>query len=81
MVRQSQLNASKRNYERNKERRKRQMKELYRKDKEKSNKVMGERYKVTKKGADKWNFKIVSGYLPYEQGIKKEKFMEDKVNV
>ena len=74
MVRQSQSNASKRSYEKNKEEKKEKMREYYRKNKAKLHEQRQKRYEQIGKGAYRWNYKIVTGYLPYAQGINKEKW-------
>ena len=73
MGRQSQCNASKRHYEKNKEEKKKNMKERYQKHKEDGCDKTHDRYMQTREGMYKWHYKTVTGYLPYAQGINKEK--------
>ena len=74
MGRQSQCKASKRHYEKNKAEKKEKMREYYRKNKARLDEKRRKRDEQIGKGAYRWNYKIVTGYLPYAQGINKEKW-------
>ena len=63
----------------NKEAVKKRSREYYQRTKERQKKIFQTRYIQTRDGAYRWFNKIVTGYLPYEQGDKKEVFAKDKL--
>jgi len=66
----SQAKANKRYYNHNKEKIKERSREYYQRNKEKQKEQTRLRNIQKKEGAYKWFYKVVTAYLPYEQGKK-----------
>ena len=67
----AQSRANKRYIEKNREAVLKGQREYYQKNKEKAANYQRERNKIKREATYKWFNKIVTGYLPYEQGRKK----------